>query len=289
MVNKPNIYIYVYKGGITIGIFKNNSGQVGVGIIVVAIIVIAGLLLLNPFVKVDAGEVGIVKKWGEVQNTVLEEGLHPRMPIKTEVEIMTARTLKYETSATAASQDIQQTTTTITLNYHIVGSTANRLFQEVGMSYEDIIIAPAIQDAVKSVTPRFVAVELVTERPTVRGEMEALLKAALIERGIVVENVYITDFSFSNKFNAAIEEKVKAEQEAQKALNDLKRIEIEAQQVMVQADADAYVIQVIEEQLSQSPTYVDYLAVLAWDGKLPTITGGVLPMIDVTGIAAAEA
>ena len=246
-------------------------------------------MILNPFVKVDAGEVGVIKQWGEVQDAVYDEGLHFKMPVRDEIEIMTVRTLKYEAAATAASKDIQQTTTTITVNYHIVGSTSNTLFQEVGMSYEDIIIAPAIQDAVKSITPRFVAVELVTKRPQVRAEMEALLKDALIERGVVVENVFITDFTFSKKFNEAIEEKVKAEQEAQKALNDLKRIEIEAQQIMVQADADAYVIKVIEEQLSQSPTYVDYLAVLAWDGKLPTITGGVLPMIDVTGIAAAEA
>ena len=243
-------------------------------------------MVMNPFVKIDAGETGVIKQWGEVQRKVWNEGLHIRMPVRDEIEIMNVRTLKYEGTATAASSDIQQTTTTITVNYHVVGSTANTLFREVGQSYEDIIISPAIQDAVKSVTPRFAAVELVTKRPQVRAEIEDMLKIALIKRGIVVENVFITDFAFSDKFNAAIEEKVKAEQEAQKALNDLERIKIEAEQVKVQADADAYVIKVIEEQLSQSPTYIEYLAVQAWDGILPKVTGGVVPMIDVAGIAA---
>lgn len=243
-------------------------------------------MVMNPFVKIDAGETGVIKQWGEVQSKVWNEGLHIRMPVRDEIEIMNIRTLKYEGTATAASKDIQQTTTTITVNYHVVGSTANILFREVGHSYEDIIISPAIQDAVKSVTPRFAAVELVTDRPIVRAEMESMLKTDLIKRGIVVENIYITDFKFSDGFNAAIEAKVKAEQRAQEALNDLERIKIEAEQVKVQADADAYVIQVIEEQLSQSPTYIEYLAVQAWDGVLPKVTGGVVPMIDVAGIAA---
>jgi len=58
---------------------KQISKRVAAGVVVVAVLLV--LLLLNPFVKIDAGERGVVLNFGAVQDEVLGEGLHLRIPI----------------------------------------------------------------------------------------------------------------------------------------------------------------------------------------------------------------
>lgn len=257
------------------------KGTVAGKIILLAIVGIIFVAILNPFVIVNAGERGVVKHFGNVQDDVWDEGLHIKVPIRDTVINMDVKTQKYETDATAASNDMQITKTTVAVNYHLVPSDANIIYQEVGTGYESKIIAPAIQEVVKAATANFKAEELITQRPLVKDEIEQSLKEKMLERGIVVETVYITNFDFSPEFNEAIELKVKAQQMALQAENDLLRIEVEAKQKVTQAQAEADSIEIIQEQLSVSPEYVNYLTVMKWDGVLPKVTGGAIPLISV--------
>ena len=249
---------------------------------VVALIIIGVLVwIFNPFVVIDAGERGVVKQFGEVQPNEWDEGLHFRVPIRDSVTHVDVKTLKYETDASAASNDMQVTKTTVAVNYHLVAKDVDIMVQAVGMSYESKIIAPAIQEVVKASTAKFKAEELITKRAQVKDAIELSLKKGLIKRGIVVEAVYITNFDFSAEFNNAIEAKVKAQQMALQAENDLLRIEVEAKQKVTQATAEAESIRLIEQQLSKSPRYIDYLTVTTWDGVLPQVTGGAIPLINI--------
>jgi len=249
--------------------------------IVFGIITLIAILILNPFVIVNAGERGVVKQFGNVQDDVWDEGLHIKIPVRDKIAIMDIKTQIYETGASAASYDMQVTTTQIAVNYHLVPETTNIIYQEVGKSYETVIIAPAIQEVVKAVTAQFKAEELITQRPVVKQAMELAIKEKMLARGIVIETVYITNFDFSPEFNAAIEAKVKAQQMALQAENDLIRIEVEARQKVTQAQAEADSIEIIQEQLSVSPQYVNYLTVMRWDGILPKVTGGAIPLVNV--------
>lgn len=257
------------------------KGTLAGKMILLAIVGIIFVAILNPFVIVNAGERGVVKHFGNVQDDVWDEGLHIKVPIRDTVINMDVKTQKYETDSTAASNDMQITKTTVAVNYHLVPSDANIIYQEVGMGYESKIIAPAIQEVVKAATANFKAEELITQRPLVKDEIEQALKENMLERGIVVETVYITNFDFSPEFNEAIELKVKAQQMALQAENDLLRIEVEAKQKVTQAQAEADSIEIIQEQLSVSPEYVNYLTVMKWDGVLPKVTGGAIPLISV--------
>lgn len=243
---------------------------------------LVALLIINPFVIVNAGERGIVKQFGNVQENVLDEGLHIKVPIRDQIVIMDVRTQKYEIDATAASNDMQITKTTVAVNYHLVPSGINNIYQLVGLDYEFKIIAPAIQEVVKAATANFKAEELITQRPLVKEAIESSLKRQMLERGIIIETVYITSFDFSSEFNAAIEAKVRAQQMALQAENDLLRIKVEAKQKITQAEAEAESIRIIQEQLSMSPQYVNYLTVMRWDGILPKVTGGSIPLISIT-------
>jgi prohibitin 2 len=186
--------------------------------------------------------------------------------------------------------------TQVALNYHVDPTTAQILYQQIGFDYASRVIAPAIQESVKQISARFNAENLITNRETVKSEIEANIKARLAPYNIVVEALSITEFQFTEQFRRAVEAKVEAEQRALQATNDLRRIEIEAQQAearaigeqqaniaraegvrqaaVLQAQGEAEAIQIVEAQLRENPRYLEWLKTQRWDGVLPLVTSG---------------
>jgi regulator of protease activity HflC (stomatin/prohibitin superfamily) len=171
------------------------------------------------------------------------------------------------------------------------------IYQELGTEYQDRVIQPAEQEVIKAVTARFTAEELITKRPEVATQMQDGLVERLSSRHIIVESISITNFDFSASFNAAIEAKVTAVQKKLEAENDLARIKVEAEQVAAKAkgDRDAAIAQaqgqsesiaLVQNQLKQSPQYIEWYRITKWDGVLPIMMsqGGVTPLIDVGGL-----
>ena len=250
-------------------------------IIVITIVVVACITLASTTVIVDAGYRGVVLYMGAVEDKVLDEGFHFITPFVEHVVEMEVRTQKYEAIATSASKDLQDAHTTVALNFHLLPGSVNKIYQEMGLNYADRIIAPAIQEVVKASTANFNAEQLITERTIIKGQIEKGLLDRLNERGIIVEAVSITDFKFSEQFSVAIEQKVTAQQLAMKAENDLRRIEIEAQQKVATARGEAEAIRVINIELEKSPNYIQWQAVQRWNGILPLVTGGAMPLVNI--------
>ncbi len=250
---------------------------IGIALILLTLLTLA----LKMVVIVGPGERGILLEFGRVTGDVFGEGLHFVVPFVNNVPIMDVRTQKYESDATAASKDLQDTQTKVALNYHLSPENVHEIYQTLGPAYSDRYIAPAIQEVVKASTAKFNAEELITQRPVVKDAIEEGLKERLNSRGIIVEIVSITDFKFSKQFSEGIESKVTAQQLALKAENDLKRIKIEAQQAAEKAKGEAEAIKIINEQLEKSPKYIEFLATQKWDGKLPLVTGDATPFIQI--------
>ena len=103
------------------------------------------LSFINPFVIIGAGERGVVLNFGAVQDTVMGEGIHLRIPIMQRVVRIDVRLQKSQTDAAAASRDLQETHSTIALNYHILPEKANWVYQKIGHSYKERIIDPAVR------------------------------------------------------------------------------------------------------------------------------------------------
>jgi regulator of protease activity HflC (stomatin/prohibitin superfamily) len=165
-----------------------------------------------------------------------------------------------------------------------------RVFQTLGRDYEDRIIKPAIQEAVKGSTAQFDAEKLITERPKIKEMISILLVERLKTHGIRVDAVSLTDFSFSPDFTKAIEAKVTASQLALKATRDLERIKMEAQQKIESAKAEAEALRLQKEQVTTGLLELrrienERLALEKWDGRLPTVVSGnsVVPVLDVFG------
>ncbi len=260
-------------------------------IIALVIIVVLFFLLrgLNPFVVVGAGERGVVLNFGAVQGEVLGEGLHIRVPIMQKIVKLDIKIHKAQTDADSVSKDLQDTKSTIAVNYHLVPDKVNRIFQEIGTEFKERIIDPAVQEVVKAITANYTAVELITQREKVRGQIKDLLKQRLLTYNIIVDDFAIVNFKFSNVFEQAIEAKQTAEQLALKAQRDLERIKVEAEQKVATAKAEAESLRLQKENVT--PQLIELRKIEAnikaidkWDGHMPQFTGGALPFIDIKGM-----
>jgi prohibitin 2 len=275
----------------------NASIPGGAKIVLIAIIVlvIIGVVASSSVKIVDAGNRGILTHWNAVdlENPPLDEGIHFVIPFQDEVVQIEVRTLKYDTSTRSASKDLQTVQTTVTVNYHPDTERVHYLYKEIGLSYESRVIQPAIDETVKQVSANYNAEELITKRPLVKADIENAIRERLNQFYIDTEVISITDFEFSPLFAKAIESKVEAEQKAQKAENDLIRIEVEARQLEAQAvglaaaniaeaQGEAEAISIINQALSNNPFYLEWLKTQAWDGRLPLVVGeGGTPFISI--------
>jgi len=139
-------------------------------------------------------------------------------------------TVKVEATASAGTSDMQQVTAQVAVNYSVDQSRIIDIYKQYNTDYEARVIVPAIQEEVKAVFTKYAADEIGKKRSEIRDAIFANIKERASRSNIVVNDLMITDFDFSPSFNAAVEAKVKAEQEALKAQNDLVRIQAEADQ-----------------------------------------------------------
>ncbi|EFM10445.1 band 7 protein [Paenibacillus curdlanolyticus YK9] len=256
------------------------------------ILSVIGVLLLiiigfNSYATVQYGHVGLYQTFGKLNNNVLEPGIHLKVPFFQSVIQVNTQVAKAETDSSASSMDLQPVSTHVAVNYSVEKSTAFTLMNNVGGNYDNIIINPAVQEIVKEVTARYPAEDLIAKRDLVANEISDHLTARLAKYNLIVKEINIVNFKFSDAFNQSIEAKQVAQQQALKAENDLKRIQIEAKQTIAQAQAEAESLklkkqEVTAELVQYKQIEVQEKALEKWDGHLPNVTGGATPFIDLS-------
>lgn len=255
---------------------------VKIGVSVIGVLI----LFFGIFVSVGAGQVGVKTRFGAVVGT-LEPGLHMKMPFMEHVVRMDVQTQKEEVKAvSAASQDLQEVTTNVAINYHLEGSKAAAIYQNIGTEYPSRVIDPAIQESVKANTAKYTAEKLITSRESVLQGIIDLLTEKMRKFGIIVDAINITDFKFSGDFTRAIEAKVTAVQNAEAAKNKLEQVQYEADQRVAQAKGEAEAIKIQSQAIESQggANYVQLQAITKWDGHLPAqmIPGSSVPFINLT-------
>lgn len=231
------------------------------------------ILVLGSFYTVDAGERGLVLRFGEVQE-VNEEGLHWKLPLVERVKKFDIREDKVERSASASSKDLQIVTTQLAVNYEIELNSVEHIYTKYKTRAIAVskIVDPIIQDVVKASTAQFTAEELITKRAEVKDLMEVQLREKVAGTGITITRMNIVNFEFSSSFDQAIEAKVTAEQQALKAQNDLERVQFEADQRVAQAEAEAEAIRIQAEAITSQggAEYVELQRIERWNGQACT-------------------
>jgi len=264
-------------------------------------IVIFLIIGSSSLVVVPAGHRGVLLTMGKVEDRILGEGLSFKMPFMQSVELVSVQIQKVESTEAAASQDLQDVTTTVVVNYRLRPEAVNTIYQALRKDYSDRVIKPNIEESLKAATAQYTAEELITKRAMMKSTFGDILDDRLEVFDIEVVAVSLTNFQFSKAFSDAIEAKVTAEQEALKAKNVLVQIQYEAQQKVIQAEAErnatiisadaeaqrkvieaqaeaqriqmeanatAEAIMVITEQMT--PEYARYLWLTQWNGVLPS-------------------
>jgi prohibitin 2 len=260
-----------------------STNKIKIAAAVVTIIVII-VILAESIVIVEAGHRGVVLYLGAVENRVLGEGVHFIAPFLEQVVPMEVRTQKFQAEASAASNDLQEVQTVIALNYRIDPTEANKIYQILGVNYADRVISPTIQESVKASVAKFNAEELITKRETAKSVIANAIRSTLAANDIQTQNVFITDFKFSDAFASQIEQKVVAFQKYLTELNNLRSVSVVANQSVAQAEGQArataaraggesQAIKIITSQLRESPEYLQWQAISKWNGQMPYALG----------------
>lgn len=251
--------------------------------IVGGIVLVIASLILKPFAIVGAGERGVLMRFGKVQDAILDEGIHPILPIVTSVKTLSVRVQKTDLKADAASKDLQKVSTDLAVNWNIDPAKANQVFQQLGDEEQIVtsILSPAISEVLKAATSKKTAEEIITKRTELKTEIDNSLKKRLEPYGVIVRDVSLVNFGFSPEFSKAIEAKQIAEQEAKQAEFTVKKATQDAQAEINRAKGQAEAQRL--QRLTLTPELLQQQAIQKWNGQFPTVMGGggSLPLINI--------
>ena len=269
--------------------FKDKAGNFApfklVGLIVV--VILAVIFLSSSFVVIPAGHTGVALTFGKVEDVVLQEGLHIKVPFVQKIVVVDNRIVKLDVNTEAFSKDLQTITTVVAVNYHVGKENSQTLYKNVGMGFEEVLITPAVNEVLKAVTAKYTAVELVSSRAEVSMLLDEGLNEKMNAYGIFINELNIINWDFSEEYINAVEAKQVAEQnliktrtEQEQALviantEAQKRViaaEAEAKEIKTLAEANAESNRIITESISE--LLIKYQTVAKWDGKLPTVMSG---------------
>ena len=247
-------------------------------ILVVSILFIL-IILSGCFDTIPTGYIGIKTRFGKAKEGTLQEGLNLKLPFIEKIVKIDCRIKKVESISEASTKDLQTVTTSIALNYNVNKDIANKLYREIGVDYENIIISPAILESVKSAMAQYTAEELITKRAEVSNQIQTALVEKISDKGFTVAEFNLTNINFSPEYDEAIEAKAVKQQEVVAAKADLEKQQIQNEKEISIAEKDAKVMELQNSQVTENTLRLKELEVKKafvdkWNGIAPnTIVG----------------
>jgi len=252
-------------------------------VLAIIILFLIFIVFCNPIAIVGVGERGVKVTLGRVSPQSYNEGVHFVTPFISKIKVMNVKTQKIAKPTEVYTKDIQQAGINYVVNYNLMPQYVHQMYRNVGMNYVETILMPAIEGNIKDVIGKWNAQDLVANRERATKEILFKLQKQLADNYINVTDFQMTAINYSDVFERAIEEKVRAEQEALKAKNKTVQIEEEAKQKLISAQAEAKSMQIRATALTQNKALVEYEAVQKWDGRMPQyMMGGSVPFINIT-------
>jgi regulator of protease activity HflC (stomatin/prohibitin superfamily) len=260
-------------------------------ILILIVLVILFIVSWGSFAIVPAGHRGVVLWLGSVEERVMGEGLNFKVPIAETVIKVDVKVQPHPfKEIDASSKEYQNVKMTGMMNFHIDPTYVNDLYQKVGLDFADKVIDPAFNDFVKEVVPTYPIGEILPKREEIRKRAMTKLGDNLARYHIIVDDIYFANIRFSPEYEGAIEAKQVAQQQVETQRQVLAQREIEAQQKVASAKGEAESILVVAQgqakandalSRSISPILVQYKGIEKWNGVLPQVSGGALPLIDL--------
>lgn len=221
-------------------------------------------------VQVGTGQISVMTRFGRVTGQEMGEGFHLKNPLD-KANKYDIKVLKEEADSAAASKDLQDVNGKIVVNYRLEAGKISEIHRTVGPLYKEKLVDPAIQEVFKGATAKFDATQLITDRPAVKAEAFEALKTRLERYGIIIQDLSITNFSFSAEFTKAIEAKQVAQQQSEQAKFLVEKAKQEAQAAIEAARGQAEAQALIRQ--NSTPEVLQKQAIDKWNGVLPLYVG----------------
>ncbi len=237
------------------GFALNNSqefGRFAKTVRSVAVVVIIAGILSKCIVQINAGQIGVKSLFGKVQNDVLSSGLHFVNPF-VEVQRLDIKTQNYTMSGIhdegnqtgddairVLTSDGLEVTIDLTVLYKLLPSEAPRLVRETGVDYTDKIVRPLTRTKIRDNSVYYEAVSLYSNK---RDEFQQRIFKSIDDdfkkRGLILEQLLVRNITLPQSVKATIEQKINAEQDAQKMQFVLLKEKQEAERKRVEAQGIA--------------------------------------------------
>jgi len=279
---------------------KGGKKNITLWALIIVITVLVLIVLFNCFSVVNEGYIGVKYQFGKIVSSDLSAGLNFHIPFIEEIQQVDTREQIYSVQTDAYTSDTQTVDNlALKLNYYYDGTKLEEIIRSIGVAnVETKLLVPNVAKISKDEIGKVKAEDLVQNRSDVQNAIYESLKETLEPQGIIVTDFAIENLAFDDAFEQSIQAKVIAAQDALKMQNKTAEKEEEAKQKVIaaqaeadsqkiKADAEAYSIQAVQEQLAKSPNYIDYLKINNWDGVLPQAIGSeVNPFIALDGSSA---
>ena len=229
------------------------------------------LLFFSSFSIVGAGERGVLLTWGAFNGTVFQPGLNLKFPIAQSVIKMSVQTQKIEIEKSEAySHDLQLVDIHSATNYNLDPLEVGKIYQQYNLNFESKVLIPNLEASVKQTIAKYTAEELLSKRAEVQDAIQEDLKQAVPSVFVITKYALVNE-DFSNAYEQAIEAKQVAQQNAEKANNELKKAKIDAEARIAQAKGEAEAIRIQAEAIQHQggAEYVNLKAIEKWNGVLP--------------------
>jgi regulator of protease activity HflC (stomatin/prohibitin superfamily) len=252
------------------------------GIIILAIVLALISFFTLDLIKISDREVGVITRFGKAIN--IQQGWGFKVPV------IDQHAVTYDTSvqsisvnANAATSDQQTLIIKVNVQYQIDPTKAIEIYKLVkNQKYlNETIIPPFVQESVKASTTKFTASELLSKRDLVKSEVETALSKRLSEYYSKVVSVNLENIDWSDAYDKAIESKVIAQQDAEKAKQTLEKAKIDSEILLTQAKAEAEATKIRGESLKQNPETLEKAKIDKWNGVLPQVTGQTSTLINL--------
>jgi len=260
--------------------------------ILLTILIIFSVAFGSIFVSIGAGEVGVkFNQFGGVQDDELDEGLHIVPPwvsvtkysVRSEVYTMSGRSSEGEVvgddQINALTSEGLTLGLDISVRYRLISDDASEVHSKLGTGYAEKIIRPTIKSVIREVVSGHVAMDVYGEqRDLVASEMVIEMESALLEDGIIVEEVLLRNVNLPDKVADAIESKLQADQEAQRMVFVKEKEQLEAERKVIEANgaADATIVRatgeaeglrLINQELAKNPKLINYKYIQMLEGQ----------------------
>ncbi len=251
--------------------FPNYTGVVR---IVAGVMILLGVLT-SCIVQIDAGEIGVQTLFGKVQNDVLNSGLHFINPL-VNVNRIDVRTQNYTMSGVhdegdkegddairVLTSDGLEVVIDLTVLYRVQASEAPRLLRQTGLDFKDKIVRPITRTKIRDNSVYYTAIDLYsTKRDEFQTRIYKTIEDNFKNRGLELEQLLVRNITLPNRVKAAIEEKINAEQEAQKMFFVLQKERQEAERKRVEAQGIADYQRIINTGLTDNQLQYEQIKAL---------------------------